>query len=237
MSDKKEYAEGDIRAISQNEFFKLRILPTLEIDLLYVIIGSLQEYWGGYQLHEKTVDMFFVNEYTKAQTFKLLCETYLASVQVESDVKLTKVETGHSYIESKAICQILENLYQKKAKDISNREVVNLPPGNELFITPEQLSGTDGWGYNNKRYSYLIGALIKNKIEDKPAIVFANAGHKAELVIDILKEFSAFGDHLFSVNYYFGVPHATRINLSEDNIIWGQADAFIQLLKKETEQK
>lgn len=48
-----------------------------------------------------------------------------------------------------------------------------------LYVIKEKRS-------NFKRYSYLLGAQCRNRVDNKPQVVFANAAHKAELTIQTL---------------------------------------------------
>ena len=74
------------------------------INPVYVIIGCLQEYSGGYSLDDRTVDIFFVNESENAQLFKSLCDYYLTTINEKSDVELIQAENGNYYINSEKIC-------------------------------------------------------------------------------------------------------------------------------------
>ncbi|WP_420571393.1 hypothetical protein [Kordia sp.] len=230
--ENRKFTADDIQTLSTKEWFQIRFFEQAEIDPLYVIIGFLQEYFGGYSLHEETVDMFFVNEFEKAQVFKKLCDYYLASQQLENDISLLKVESGHSYVLSKTICKKLEAYFTEKLPQFLSHKCFKLPKTDDVFKTPEELYGDRSFLFNFKRYSYLLGVVIKNKMEHIPAINFANASHKAELSIKILRDFTAFGDNSMKVEYFFGAPHVTRINLSEANSIWKEADAYVTHIQK-----
>ena len=230
MSNNKKYTADDIRSLDTSQWYKKRLFERAEIDTLYVILGFLQEYFGGFSLHDTTVDMFFVDEYDKALLFKALCDLHLKSKGLQNDVSLHKVESGHSYVVSQLICDELKTCFVEKLPDFLNHKCHTLSKNDDLFKSPEALYGNRDAIFNFKRYSYLLGVIIKNKLKDKPAINFANASHKAELAIDILKDFSAFGDFKFGVEYYFGAPHVTRITLDENNAIWNEVNAYIDLL-------
>lgn len=231
MTKKEKYTADDIKSLDTSEWFKRRLFQNAEIDTLYVIMGYLQEYFGGYSVDEETVDMFFVDEFQKAKIFESICEYYLMSLNIESDIKLIKTETGHSYLQSKFICKKLKEQFSYQEPDFLNHKCYRLSNENDLYKTAEQLYGDRSKMFNFKRYSYLLGVLIKNKLENKPAINFANAGHKAELSIKILKEFDAFGEDTFRVDYFFGVPHVTRITLSDKNAIWTELDEYKKRIK------
>jgi hypothetical protein len=231
MTKKTKYIEDDIKSIDASEWFKWRLFQNAEIDTLYVIMGYLQEYFGGYSLDDETVDMFFIDEFEKAQLFQGICAEYLSSLNLENDTKLIKTETGHSYLQSKIICQKLKEQFCFQEPDFLNHKCYRLSDENDLFKTAEQLYGNRDKMFNFKRYSYLLGVLIKNKLENKPAINFANAEHKAELTIKILKEFDAFGEETFKVDYFFGVPHVTRVTLSDNNVIWTEINEYKKRIK------
>jgi hypothetical protein len=141
-------------------------------------------------------------------------------------VELVKVETGHSYVQSKLICKKLKGLFTVEEPQFLSHRCFRLSEDDDLFKTPEALYGKGIRYFNFKRYSYLLGVLIKNRLDKRPVVNFAGAGHKAQLAIEILREFSAFGDESFSVQYFFNVPDVTRITLSEDNRIWAEIDKF-----------
>jgi hypothetical protein len=231
MTKKTKYIESDIKSLDESEWFKIRLFQNAEIDHLYVIMGSLQEYFGGYSVDEETVDVFFVDEFEKAKILQGICEYYLKTLNSESDVKLIKTETGHSYLQSKIICKKLKEHFSNREDDFLIHKRYQLSEENDLFKTAEQLYGDRNKMFNFKRYSYLLGVLIKNKLENEPAINFANAGHKAELAIKILKEFDAFGENTFRVDYFFGIPHVTRITLSDNNAIWSEIDEYKKRIK------
>ena len=69
MPKKKTYNEDDIRMLSKDEALEYHLFSKMEIELIYVIIGYLQEYFGGYSLDDEMVDFFFVNEKEKAIIF------------------------------------------------------------------------------------------------------------------------------------------------------------------------
>jgi hypothetical protein len=231
MTKKTKYLESDIKSLDESEWFKIRLFQNAEIDHLYVIMGSLHEYFGGYSVDEETVDVFFVDEFEKAKILQGICEYYLKTLNSESDVKLIKTETGHSYLQSKIICKKLKEHFSNREDDFLIHKRYQLSEENDLFKTAEQLYGDRNKMFNFKRYSYLLGVLIKNKLENEPAINFANAGHKAELAIKILKEFDAFGENTFRVDYFFGIPHVTRITLSDNNAIWSEIDKYKKRIK------
>lgn len=229
MTKKIKYTEDDIKSLSKKDWFKVRFLKNAKIDPLYVIIGFLQEYFGGYSLDKETVDGFFVDEYKKAKIFKNLCEHYLNTLNLENDIELIKVESGHSYVQSKLICEQLKRQFSIKEPDFLSHKRYTLSKDNNLFKSANELDKSQL--YNCKRYSYLLGIIIKNKLEGKPEIVFANAGYKVKLAIDIINEFDAFGDESLRVDYYYGTPGATRITLKEDNIIWDEIMQFMMQIK------
>jgi hypothetical protein len=222
MEEKPIYNEDSIKSISRQEWYDLRLFRQAEIDHLYVIMGSLQEYFGGNELHEEVVDAYFVDEARQALFFKGVCEAYLAAEGLDNDVELVKFETGHSHVVSKQVCARLKEHYVVPNVGWLRNNLFGLGADDDLYKDPEALYGNRGHWFNFKRYSYLLGVMIKNRLAKQPAINFANAGHKAQLTIDILKEFSAFGDESFKVEYYFNEPHVTRITMSEGNPIWSE---------------
>lgn len=234
MSD-QEYTDDLIVSIDQAEWYRRRLFQPAKIDTLYVIMGYLQEYFGGYHWHEETVDMFFVNEYEKALLFWSICQYYLAELNAENDIEFIKVETGHSYLKSRLICEQLKEQFTDREPDYLNHKCFRLSKDNDLFKHPKDIPSNYSQMFNFKRYSYLLGVILKNQHKNRPEIHFANAGHKAELLIDILKEFSAFGDTTFRVDYHFNVPHVTMIKLSKTNAIWAELEKYKAKIREATQ--
>lgn len=222
----KKYTAKDIQALTKSEWIQKYMIDKAEIDLLYVLIGSLQEYFGGYSLDEEVVDGFFVNESRQAIIFNRICEVYLNQLEKENDVSLIKMETGHYILKSKQICAILKEQYVQREADFLIHKRFKLPPTNDLFKSAEELYGNRESHYNFKQYAFLMGTLIKNKTENEFCVHFANANHKAQMTIEFLRNYEAFGDDSFSVDYFFRTPHVTKINLSEDCIIWKEIERF-----------
>lgn len=69
MDKEEKYSIHNIQPLSRSEWFKVSLFDRAELDSLYVIMGFLQECFGGYSLHEETVDLFFVNELEKVNYF------------------------------------------------------------------------------------------------------------------------------------------------------------------------
>ncbi|MFK7796577.1 MAG: hypothetical protein AB8E82_03925 [Aureispira sp.] len=227
MPKDKPYSEDAIQALTPKQWIQVKVLDVAPIDSLYVIIGFLQEYFGGYALQKETVDLFFVNEYDKAQLFVQLCRYYLTSINCPDDVELVKVETGHSYVRSPQICTQLKQIFTVKKPDFLQHQCYTLSKDDDLYKNPKELYGHQKYLFNFKRYSYLLGVFIKNALEHEPVVHFANADDKAQFTIEILKEFNAFGDAALKVNYFFGTPTVTKIILSEDNLLWGAIDQYL----------
>jgi hypothetical protein len=67
-------------------------------------------------------------------------------------------------------------------------------------------------------------------VANNRVVVFANAGHKAQMTIDFLKNFDGFGiqgSYHLAVKYYFNLPHSTHIILSNENPFWKEVDRLI----------
>jgi hypothetical protein len=219
MQKKSQYISDNIKSLDRREWYKLKVFDKAEIDPLYIILGFVQEYFGGYALNDELVDMFFVNEYEKALALKRICERLLSSQKLGNDVILNKLETGHSQLKSTQICEMLKSQFTVKAPRHLGHNCYHLSTKNDLFRASEELS--NGNFFNFKRLSYLIGIILRNRVGDNE-IVLANAPQKAELAIKIITEFEAFGDKKLNVEYHFNTPHATKITLLRNNIIWNE---------------
>jgi hypothetical protein len=222
MPKKKTYNEDDIRALSKDEALEYYLFSKMEIELIYVIIGYLQEYFGGYPLNDETVDFFFVNEKEKAIIFKQICEKELERRGLPNDVEYTLDEKGFSRVRSTTICAILKQFYTRRESDFLVHKRFILSSKDPLFDTSHH--------YNNKQYSFLIGVFIRNCYEETQKISIANAPHKVDMTLSFLRNFAAFGSNCLSVNYHFTVPLVTEILVDGENRFWAKIDQFKQQL-------
>lgn len=200
-------------------------IQNTEIDSMYVIIGFLNEYAGGYFLDTRMVDKFYVDESKKAQIFKKLCEHYLAVAQHKNDVTYEQENNGLSYIMSETICEQIKEYYSPMTKEhyLPKGLVGQLSEKGDLYTTEESHDS------KMKKYSFLLGVMIRNKVKNQPVISFANATHKAKLFIKILIEFDNFGDTPTPI-FRKGIPYSTTITLSENNPIWNEIDQYTSKL-------
>ena len=227
---KKEYNLDDIQALTKSEWFQKRLFEEVKIDLIYVIIGYLQEYMGGYSTDEEVVDGFFVNELEKAKVFEKICVAYLHLKGSENDVVFAQNEEGFSWVKSKTICAELTKHYEKAHPDHGSS---SLRKDDGLFMSPENVRKNFGGQFNHLQYSFLIGVFLRNEmvIEDQRRVVFANAGHKAQLTVEFIRNFDAFGSggsDALHVQYYFNVPFMTHIALADENPFWKEIDGFVE---------
>lgn len=212
---------GEVKAVNQAEWFKVRFLDKVEIDLIYVLIGSIQEYFGSYTKHKEIVDHYFPNELKKAEIIKCVCEKILMREKLYNDVTLVIQDSQHSYLKSKNICRVLNIYYRRKIIDHSTPKSFLLSRNDNLFNTdfkPELV-------FNPLQFSFLIGAFIRNQASES-SITFANANHKAKMTISFIQNFSAFTSKNFSVKYGFGTPFTTNISLENTNIFWQVLEDF-----------
>jgi len=215
------HREENITTLSEREYLRLKVIEKANISLMYVIIGYLQEYVGGYSPDDTTVDTFFANEQEKAGLFAKICERYLAEQQLPNDVVLTVCDTGVSCVSSETICAALRRHYCHRKPDFLSNQCYVLSKDNDLFKSAEELYGkTDHTLFNGLQLSFLIGVSIRNRTGEEPTISFANASHKAEMAIGFLKACDAFSDRSFSVTYHFNTPHVTQIGLAPDSLLW-----------------
>jgi len=208
----------------------LEAFRNAEIDTWYVIIGFLNEYHGGYLLDDQMVDRFYRSESEQAQIFKKLCEFYLASTQCENDVEL---DIGPvSYVDSKTICKKLRDYFCADHDNYLGSMSQRLSEDkDDLYKTAEELYGDSNLKFNFKKYSFLLGVIIRNRLSNSE-IKIVNASHKVELTINILEEFGVFGDNSFKVDHSLStIPGSTTITLSEDNFIWSEIDKYVEQIK------
>lgn len=211
----KKNAASDITALDAEEYMAIRLFAKARLNTIYIIIGFLNEYFGGYSRNNKVVTFFFVDEQKKARLFKKICDRYLLELKAENDVALHVEETGHSCLESVTICKKLKEHYTKREADFLIHKRYRLSPKDALFKRPEELyTGKEIPLWNFNQLSYLVGVFIRCRYEGKRFISFANASHKLQLVISFLNRFCTSGD-VIRVDYHFNMPYVTHVRYNE----------------------
>jgi len=223
MSEEKyQYTEDDIKSWSPSEWWAHRIARDAKINLIYVIIGYLLEFWGGHEPSPLGVEGFGKDEYSKALVFKNLCSLYLLSINESDDVELTDF-----VVKSEKIAAILKTYYPKR---IAETRMFTLSPDDDLFKFPWEWKGYSSEIYNYLQYSFLIGVFYRRRIKGDNRIIFAGTkSKKAGWAIDFLRNFQGFGDDEMTVRYLFNhVPDSASIYLSENNLLWSLIDKFVE---------
>ncbi|MDR6160153.1 hypothetical protein QF023_003669 [Chryseobacterium sp. SLBN-27] len=218
-----KYTARDIRTLSTEEMFEKRLFSKFRVSDIYVIIGYLQEYFGGYDLDDECVDIFFVNESDKAGIFEKICKKYLRENFLEDDVILRTTETGHSSVLSKTICDHLSKYYTIEEKEFLNHRRFLLNPNDDLFKSPRDLYENDTFNiWNFNQLSFLIGFYIKNLVtkDDIRFLNIANANHKVDMAINFFRDFCDSGDSV-KVEYHFNVPCVSNIYFTNGGFLSG----------------
>lgn len=226
--DEQSYDSKTIKIIDAREWVYLRLFKDFQPDIAYVIIGYLQEYRGGYVLDDQNVDVFFVSEPGKAVLLQKICEKYLAANQLENDVECITAETGHSFVTSAHICNMLKRFYTVKCDSFSFHPCHRLSEKDPLFQSPGPGNITSG---NPKQLSFLMGVFLRNRKEKNPTLYLAGAIHKLEITVQFLRSFCVTGDH-FSVDYQFHLPPTASIHYDENGPfmegLWKEIHTFIR---------
>ncbi|WP_426276286.1 hypothetical protein ACN9MN_15195 [Chryseobacterium sp. S-02] len=218
-----KYIAQDINTLSMDEMFQFRLFSKFKVSDIYVIIGYLQEYFGGYNLDDECVDGFFVNELEKAKTFEKICKKYLYENSLEDDVELHISETGHSAVFSHIICDHIAKFYIIEEKEFINHRRFLLSTKDDLFKSPRDLYEKDSFNFwNFNQLSFLIGFYIRNLVvkDDNKFLNIANANHKVNLAIDFFRNFCDSGDSI-RVEYYFNVPCVSNIYFTNGPFLKG----------------
>ncbi len=218
-----KYTAQDIRTLSTEEMFEMRLFSKFKVSDIYVIIGYLQEYFGGYNLDDKYVDGFFVNELEKAEIFEKICKKYLRENSLEDDVKLHISETGHSAVISHTICDHLSKYYTIEEKEFLKHKRFLLNPNDDLFKSSYDLYGNDTFNiWNFNQLSFLIGFYIRNLVikDDVKFLNIANARHKVNMALDFFRNFCDSGDSV-KVEYHFNVPCVSNIYFTNGGFLNG----------------
>ncbi|MEM7037463.1 MAG: hypothetical protein AAF570_10820, partial [Bacteroidota bacterium] len=139
QQDKSAYSAEDIEVFDMRTMMQKRLIEPAHVDLIYVIIGYLQEYMGGYQRDAAIVDRFFVNEQEKAALFEKICTRYLEEKGAENDVRLEKQAKGFSMVYSPTICKALESHYSIEAPPFLAHHCTNLSPDDPIFKSAREL--------------------------------------------------------------------------------------------------
>ena len=215
-----KYTAHKITSLSIDEMLKLRLFSKFKTSDIYVIIGYLQEYFGGYNFDEEYVDGFFVNELEKANIFEKICKKYLRENKCNDDVKFHISETGHSAIISSTICGHLSKFYHEEKKEFLNHKRFHLNSQDDLFKSPEELRANDLWNLN--QLSFLIGFYIRNLTikEDDKFLNIANASHKVNMALDFFRNFCDSGDSI-RVEYHFNIPCVSNIYFTNGSFLKG----------------
>lgn len=220
--------------LSQQFSFHLEeYLEDINIDLLYVILGILGEYFGGYSLHDDgvTLDSFtYYNDEQKQNGlfFAKVCEKYLQINGYQSDLKVIQAENLIK-MTSPTIHQKIQEIYiVKNEYPQFNVKFCSFAPDDEIF---EELHANLTLANRNamsKKISYLIGAFLTNNYNQKQTY-FYNANHKAELIVNLLRQFEGFGSSV-RVEYFFNAPCATKVTLNENSIFWQNLEHFVRFV-------
>lgn len=215
-----KYTAQEITTLSIDEMFEFRLFSKFKASDIYVIIGYLQEYFGGYNLDKEYVDSFFMNELEKAKIFEKVCKKYLYENQLNNDVEFHISETGHSAVTSRTISAHLSKFYIEEKTKFLNHKRFHLNPQDDLFKSPKGLGQNDLWNLN--QLSFLIGFYIKNLMikDDIKFLNVANAGHKVNIAIDFFKNFCSSGDSI-KVKYHFNVPCVSNIYFTNGGFLRG----------------
>ncbi|MPS64871.1 hypothetical protein [Chryseobacterium sp.] len=218
-----KYTAQDISTLSTDEMFQFRLFSKFEVSDIYVIIGYLQEYFGGYNLDDECVDGFFVNELEKAKIFEKICKKYLRENSLDNDVKFHTSETGHSTVLSRTICGHLSKFYIIEEKKFLNHRKFLLNPKDELLKSPLDLCGKDSFNFwNFNQLSFLVGFYIRNLVvkNDTKFLNIANASHKVNMAIDFFRSFCDSGDSI-KVEYHFNTPCVSNMYFTNGPFLRG----------------
>lgn len=214
----KTFSEEDIKSLTPREWFNSRIVEKAEIDLLYVIIGALDEFWGGYNLHNEVVRNFSQEESETALVFKRICETWLLKNDLPNDVELQLHEQGSSTIISKNICAELKKHY---SKPLNGSKCFLMPDEHNLFRLENKNEE-----YSYRQYSFLIGVVMVARANDKPLLTVCGE-RKFEATLKFIRNFDCFGGTELTVKYLFRhSPGCSQILLEEDNLLWEITNNF-----------
>lgn len=221
MTDKKEHSIEEIKSVSAEEFIKLRLLDVARINYAYVILGFIEEFWGGYEPSTLGVERIAEQEPAKKAIFKNLCIKYLHTINEEFDV-----EVNNFGVSSEKVSDRLKQFYSKK---IEGTRMFAISEEDDLFKKSNSKDHSINEMFNHNQYSYILGVILRHRVKDTNRIAFAGPdSHKAKRVLSFLRNFYAFGDKKMTVEYTLQhVPGSTSIYLSLDNQIWGVVEGFV----------
>jgi hypothetical protein len=179
------------------EFYR-REFSEMKVDYLLVIIGSLDEYFGGYNGDDEL--KFFVNEKECAKTVYRACLYCLSSLSADNDARLEVDSSGFSSICSPTISKLLHDFF----------DIEDSP-----FLVHRRLTSSKFPDLSSEqKFSYFIGVYIRHF--KNGALRFANAWPKVYRTHQLLCECSDDDDVVIMESHY-KIPHSTAIKINPDH--------------------
>ena len=195
-----DYDQGKIKLIDNSGY-----VPT--IDPTYVVLGMLDEYmgWPGMhgKLNDKLIDRFYPAEQSVCEVFVSHLKAAALKQKLPSKLEISTGPLGHITISSSAISKFLRRMYGQSyiessdhraigesSEDVS-AETTNYGVTEGMFPRLSRPFGTVQYDREpvDCRFAYLLGAHIR--YGDGNKFQFANADHKAELIISFLERLGA----------------------------------------------
>ena len=184
----------------QSELFRSQQFSKLKIDHFYVLLGTLDEYMGGYANPADRIDYYYGSETDVVDLVYKICSIIISEFDLEQDCELIKSEKG-SFVQSDSIKRKLNAFFDSRLDDF-------LVHKRYASTNYEEMSDEQEW-------SYLLGVYIRSY--DGIQFRFANAKSKVKRTHQILCNCSTWDDDEITMKSYFATPHVTVISLNQEH--------------------
>jgi|SRR6185369_4250349 len=170
------------------------VLP--EIRTIYFILGCLDEYMGR-AIIEKDVDSvesFYSSEVQASYVFEKYLKLLVAEESINTIIRKKISEGRHISFHSPELHERINNMYPHDFEKSQSRVIPNNNPEGtyvrlvETFVSMNIFNGQD----KAAKLSFLAGAYARygHRFDDNKFVFrTANAGHKIDLIAELLKEF------------------------------------------------
>lgn len=182
-------------------------------ETVYRVLGVLDEYAGRHVADEgdDVVEQFYCSEPALAATFGPLLERLAREQQIQTSIRRTTLQDCLPVFHSPELRAAIVALYPPPApgppQQWTQRPDGRLIPVHQRFVHPSMFRDATA----EQKWAYLSGVYLRHGRGD--SVVFANAGHKADLVATLLRELGVRDVVQTSRN---GIPRANIVTFTPD---------------------
>jgi hypothetical protein len=162
-----------------------------DVNTIYFILGALNEYIARRirELGDSTVERFYGSERKDAEVFNVYMTRLTAEEKINTSMSIQVGPGGHIYFVSPELRHRINSMYEYKFERSWGRlgvidESRNMTIRETMaYVSPDVFQNSG----DQARLSYLAGAYMRYGEDD--SFHFANADHKVDLIVDLLKQF------------------------------------------------